>query len=152
MSHVGTPIYVETQYSVVKHVAKKLKWNLLLEPVGNLNFDICWMDGHIRQDLFARMQNHQKVNHFPGSTLITQVWASSPARTTLAKISCSSERNLPPNISFFPSPGTYPSNTQTYKPTMSADNKAKHKPSSWSQKPAAKVAEYFSPGTSIVQE
>lgn len=70
MSHVPPPIYLETQYSVVKHVAKKLKWNLLLEPVGNLNFDICWMDGHIRQDLFARMQNHQKVNHFPGSILL----------------------------------------------------------------------------------
>lgn len=42
-------IFVETQYSVVKHVGKKLKWNLSLDPPGNFNFDICWIDGHIRQ-------------------------------------------------------------------------------------------------------
>ena len=63
-------IYSETQYSVVKHIAKKLKWNLYLEPVNNLNFDICWMDGHVRQELFARMQNNQKINHFPGLNFI----------------------------------------------------------------------------------
>lgn len=42
-------LFVETQYAVVKHVGKKLKWNLSLEPTNSLNFDICWMDGHVRQ-------------------------------------------------------------------------------------------------------
>jgi hypothetical protein len=48
-------------------VAKKNKWNLILDPVNNLNFDICWVDGIARQDLFARMNQYQKINHFPGN-------------------------------------------------------------------------------------
>lgn len=58
----------ETQYAVVKHVAKKNKWNLIAEPVSNLNFDLCWIDGITKQDFFVRMNQYQKVNHFPGST------------------------------------------------------------------------------------
>ena len=34
-----------------------------------MNFDICWTDNHVRQDMFARMQSHQKINHFPGFKL-----------------------------------------------------------------------------------
>lgn len=74
-------LIIETQYAVVKHVAKKLKWNLIVEPVSNMNFDISWIDGHVRQELFARMQPHQKINHFPGPSAIIQEWVSSPART-----------------------------------------------------------------------
>lgn len=54
----------ETQYPVVKHVAKKLKWNLITEPINNLNFDICWIDGHVRQEFFARMQPSRKLTTF----------------------------------------------------------------------------------------
>jgi tubulin polyglutamylase TTLL6/13 len=49
-------------------MAKKNKWYMLTEPIGNLNFDLCWTDNHVKQDLFARMQPHQKINHFPGIT------------------------------------------------------------------------------------
>ena len=66
MFHVPHNSKLETQYAVVKHVAKKLKWNLVVEPSNNFNFDICWIDGHVRQEFFARMQGHQKINHFPG--------------------------------------------------------------------------------------
>jgi hypothetical protein len=64
------PDYIETQYAVVKHIAKKNKWNLSTEPVSHLNFDICWTDSHVRNDLFARMGVHQKINHFPGKDII----------------------------------------------------------------------------------
>ena len=64
------------------HVSKKLKWNLITDPVSNLNFDISWVDGHVRQELFARMQQHQKINHFPGKSRLMQEWASSPEKTT----------------------------------------------------------------------
>lgn len=76
--------YSETQYPVVKHVAKKLKWNLITEPISNLNFDICWIDGHVRQEFFARMQPHQKINHFPGRSFLIQAWPYSPGRTVSA--------------------------------------------------------------------
>lgn len=60
-------IYLETQYAVVKHVAKKNKWYMQTDPIQNLNFDICWTDNHVKPELFARMQTHQKINHFPGT-------------------------------------------------------------------------------------
>lgn len=63
---------LETQYAVVKHVAKKNKWNQIVEPVANLNFDLCWVDGIARQDLFARMNQYQKINHFPGMGILSR--------------------------------------------------------------------------------
>jgi tubulin polyglutamylase TTLL6/13 len=57
---------LETQYAVVKHISRKNKWNLQAEPLGNLNFDLAWIDGITKQDIFARMNPHQKINHFPG--------------------------------------------------------------------------------------
>lgn len=67
-------LHVETQYAVVKHIAKKNKWLMQTEPVANLNFDICWTDYHVKAELFARMQPHQKINHFPGIVTVTKVW------------------------------------------------------------------------------
>jgi hypothetical protein len=67
--NVSCNIYIlilETQYAVVKHVAKKNKYNLILDPVSNLNFDLAWVDGITKLDLFTRMSPYQKINHFPG--------------------------------------------------------------------------------------
>lgn len=64
--------HADTQYAVVKHVAKKNKWFLQTDPLANLNFDLCWTDNHVKPDLFARMQPHQKINHFPGTPNPTQ--------------------------------------------------------------------------------
>lgn len=41
------------------------------DPPTALNFDICWTDNHVKPELFARMQPHQKINHFPGTPLST---------------------------------------------------------------------------------
>ena len=79
----GTPLSIsETQYAVVKHLAKKNKWFMQTEPVTNLNFDLCWTDCHVKADLFARMQSHQKINHFPGIRHVIKVWASSLGKIT----------------------------------------------------------------------
>lgn len=107
-------IYLETQYAVVKHVAKKNKWNMITEPVSNLNFDICWIDGIARQDLFTRMNQYQKINHFPGIPLkLFQEWEFCPEKITLEKISCSSEEDSQMNISSSPSHGIYPKTLPT---------------------------------------
>jgi hypothetical protein len=66
------PPNADTQYAVVKHVGKKNKWFLQTDPFANLNFDLCWTDNHVKPDLFARMQPHQKINHFPGIPPPTQ--------------------------------------------------------------------------------
>ncbi len=49
MSVVKSFCYLETQYAVVKHVAKKNKWNMILDPVSGLNFDLAWVDGITKQ-------------------------------------------------------------------------------------------------------
>ncbi len=62
------PIYnIETQYAVVKHVSKKNKWNLIIDPVSGMNFDIAWVDGITKLDIFQKMSSYQKINHFPGT-------------------------------------------------------------------------------------
>jgi len=44
------------------------------------------MDGHVRQELFARMQNNQKINHFPGLNFIIKGWEFFQEKITLVKI------------------------------------------------------------------
>ena len=72
MWHVKPSFNIETQYAVVKQVAKKLKWMQIVDPVPNLNFDICWIDGHVRQELFYKMHQGQKINHFPGMEILSR--------------------------------------------------------------------------------
>lgn len=66
MSQVAIKLMSECQYPVVRLVAKKFKWNISTEPINAFNFDLLWIDGHCRQEIFARMQPFQKINHFPG--------------------------------------------------------------------------------------
>ena len=72
MWHVFFFLFQETQYPVVRLVAKKLKWNATTELTSSLNFDLCWIDGHCRQEIFARMQPYQKINHFPGMEILSR--------------------------------------------------------------------------------
>lgn len=44
------------------------------DPAQNLTFDICWTDMHVKPELFARMQPHQKINHYPGTTYNIKEW------------------------------------------------------------------------------
>lgn len=99
--------FLETQYAVVKHVAKKNKWNMILDPLAALNFDLCWIDGIARQDIFTRMNPYQKINHFPGIFSYIQVWVYSQEKITSAKISCSLGKNFLTNMSSFLSHGIF---------------------------------------------
>jgi tubulin polyglutamylase TTLL6/13 len=64
--------FLETVYAVVKAVAKKNKYNLMYDPILNMNFDICWTDCHVKQEIFLKMQQHQKINHFPGMGILSR--------------------------------------------------------------------------------
>ena len=63
---------IETQYAVVKLVAKKMKWVQNHDYVGNMNYDLCWTDNHVKQDLFYKMHQGQKINHFPGMEILSR--------------------------------------------------------------------------------
>lgn len=60
-------------YPVVKFVSKKImKWNLDYSPIEDFNFDICWTDNSVKPEILARMQPHQKINHFPGMSVLSR--------------------------------------------------------------------------------
>ena len=53
------------------------------DSVQNLNFDLCWTDNHVKADFFAKMQTHQKINHYPGNSSDMQEWAFYQEKTIL---------------------------------------------------------------------
>lgn len=120
----------ETQYAVVKHVAKKNKWNMIVDPVSALNFDICWVDGIARQDLFTRMTPYQKINHFPGIFLSIKAWEFCQEKTTSGKTLCCLEEDFPTNISSSPSLGIYLKTSTILRLIINADSKERHRHSS----------------------
>lgn len=62
----------DTQYAVVKQVARKLKWTQVTEPFSNMNFDLCWTDCHVKQETFYKMNQYQRINHFPGMDILSR--------------------------------------------------------------------------------
>jgi len=56
----------DTQYPVVRWVAKKhFHWRLSSDPEDS-EFDLWWTDGAVQPEKLARMKPYQKINHFPG--------------------------------------------------------------------------------------
>lgn len=56
----------DTQYEVVKHVAKKkLSWHLN-EDFFDDEWDLEWTDNAVSPDKLSKMRPYQKINHFPG--------------------------------------------------------------------------------------
>jgi tubulin polyglutamylase TTLL6/13 len=53
-------------------VSKKNKWILVNEAVSNMNFDLCWTDMHVKQEIFYKMNQNQKINHFPGMDILSR--------------------------------------------------------------------------------
>ena len=63
----------DTQYPVVKFVGKKvMKWQLDYTPIDSFAFDVCWTDNAVKPETLAKMQPHQKINHFPGMYVLSR--------------------------------------------------------------------------------
>ena len=62
----------DTQYPVVKLVAKKFKWIQTADPFSSMNFDLCWTDCHVKQETFYKMNQYQRINHFPGMDILSR--------------------------------------------------------------------------------
>lgn len=54
----------DTQYDVIERVGEELNWKL--QYCDEKNWDLKWNDTAINVDFLAKMQPHQKINHFPG--------------------------------------------------------------------------------------
>ena len=57
---------------MVRQVAKKMKWILIGDPMAQMNFDLCWTDNHVKQEMFYKMHQGQKINHFPGMEILSR--------------------------------------------------------------------------------
>lgn len=53
-------------------VAKKFKWVQATDPFSNMNFDLCWTDNHVKQEIFFKMHQYQRINHFPGMDILSR--------------------------------------------------------------------------------
>jgi tubulin polyglutamylase TTLL6/13 len=80
---------------VVKHVGRKNKWYLQTDPSAALTFDLCWTDNHVKAELFARMHTHQKINHFPGMTILSR-------KNNLGNALMLFRKRFPGDYDFFP--------------------------------------------------
>ena len=56
----------------MKSAAKKFKWTQATEHFSNMNFDICWTDNHVKQEIYYKMHPYQKINHFPGMNILSR--------------------------------------------------------------------------------
>ena len=84
-----------TQYEIVKHVAKHImKWRISYADEDE-EWDVLWLDGWILPERFAKMKPYQKVNHFPEMYGITR-------KNHLAKNLKRMQRIFPKAYSFFP--------------------------------------------------
>jgi tubulin polyglutamylase TTLL6/13 len=42
------------------------------DPIQAMNFDLCWTDNHVKQDIFFKMNQYQRINHFPGMEILSR--------------------------------------------------------------------------------
>ena len=92
-------------YPVVKFVGKKImKWNLDYSPMEDFNFDLCWTDNAVKPEVLVKMQPHQKINHFPGMSVLSR-------KNNLGKNLMKMRKVEPEEFKFFPMtfmiPGDY---------------------------------------------
>lgn len=61
------PAKSDTQYDVVLDVCENLlRWKLQFESEAR-SWDLLWTDHAVSSDMLQRMEQHQKINHFPGT-------------------------------------------------------------------------------------
>jgi len=60
-----------TQYSVVREVlGKEFGFRLTTDPIAD--WDICWADTGVTQELVSKLKSYQKINHFPNMSCIAR--------------------------------------------------------------------------------
>ena len=59
---------IDTQYPVIEEVCDQLGWKL--DYSDNKNWDIKWTDTAITSEFLNKMSQHQKINHFPGMSIL----------------------------------------------------------------------------------
>lgn len=62
---------VNTQYEIIKTVARDLNWELIEDPNRD-DWDINWQDFAVSNEQFSSLKSFQKINHFPGMQALSR--------------------------------------------------------------------------------
>ncbi|CAK56184.1 unnamed protein product (macronuclear) [Paramecium tetraurelia] len=94
----------DTQYAAVKFVGKILnKFQLQYTPYLETQvWDFCWTDNAVLPETLARMQSHQRINHFPGMYCIAR-------KNYLGKNLNKMAKQFPEEFDFYPKTWMLPS-------------------------------------------
>lgn len=85
-----------------------MKWPQVTDPVPNMNFDLCWTDSHVKQEIFYKMHQGQKINHFPGMEILSR-------KNNLGKALMAFRNKFPEEYDFFPNTWMLPGDFQELK-------------------------------------
>lgn len=95
-----------TQYDVIKDVADDL--NMYTSYEEGDDWDVLWLDGPAFPSLLMKMQNHQRVNHFPGMNCLAR-------KNMLAKNLNIVKKAFPAEYNFFPKTWILPLDSKDFK-------------------------------------
>jgi tubulin polyglutamylase TTLL6/13 len=89
-------------------VAKKMKWVQITDNIANMTFDLCWTDSHVKQEIFYKMHQGQKINHFPGMEILSR-------KNNLGNALMAFRTRFPEDYDFFPNTWMLPADFQELK-------------------------------------
>ena len=91
----------QTQYEVVRDVARSpLHWRLSYKEEED-GWDVCWIDTGMTPERLMRMKPYQKINHFPGMYTLAR-------KNTLAGNLNNMKKLFPAEYNFFPATWVLP--------------------------------------------
>ena len=103
----------EIRYDIIKQIAKKtFGWRCtrykpdketgsLALTHGKADWDIIWLDSDFHIDRLRSLKPYQKINHFPGMTIIS-------LKNNLAKYLKLMQKQMPSEFGFFPKTWIFP--------------------------------------------
>lgn len=92
---------------MIEDVCDDLNWRIDYDKESK-NWDLRWVDGPVSIDVLARMQSHQKINHFPGMSAISR-------KNNLAKNITKMQAEFPEHYNFCPRTFLLPQDSQKLK-------------------------------------
>ena len=127
----------EVRYNIIKNIAKKVfGWRCTrIKPDkdtrsealthAKADWDIAWIDNDFSVDKMRGLKPYQKINHFPGMTIISM-------KNNLAKYLKLMQKEMSSDFQFFPKTWVFPYESYELMNYLQSDKK---KPSTFIVKP-----------------
>jgi tubulin polyglutamylase TTLL6/13 len=104
----------DTQYDVVKFVGRKIfGWKLTYDP--DSEWDVRWTDNAVQPETLAKMQEYQRINHFPGMYSLAR-------KNHLGRHLMRMRKAFPEKFKFFPPTWLLPTEFGDFKAQFTKSN------------------------------